>query len=106
MAESSLNGYKTLWEKEKLFVTRNFSFSRSVFKRLLLQTHKNQGLFGKGLKCLWSITVPFTNSSVQDQTVLNVNSSSSTLYGKLIHLGYEKKYKRATFGFLPQDKLH
>ena len=28
----------------------NFSFSRSVFKRLLLKTRKNQGLFGKGLK--------------------------------------------------------
>ena len=28
----------------------NFSFSYSVFKRLLLQTRKNQGLFGKGLK--------------------------------------------------------
>ena len=28
----------------------NFSFSRSVFKRLELQTRKNQGLFGKGLK--------------------------------------------------------
>ena len=24
--------------------------SNSVFKRLVLQTHKNQGLFGKGLK--------------------------------------------------------
>ena len=31
---------------------RNCSFSRSVFKRLLLQTPKNQGLFGKGLKTL------------------------------------------------------
>ena len=41
---------KTLWEKEKLLVTSNFSFSHSVFKRLVLQTHKNQGLFGKGLK--------------------------------------------------------
>ena len=27
-----------------------FSFSHSVFKRLVLQTRKNQGLFGKGLK--------------------------------------------------------
>ena len=27
----------------------NFSFSRNVFKRLVLQTCKNQGLFGKGL---------------------------------------------------------
>ena len=25
-------------------------FSHSVFKRLVLQTRKNQGLFGKGLK--------------------------------------------------------
>ena len=36
-------------EKEKLLVTSNFSFSHSVFKRLVLQTHKNQGLFGKEL---------------------------------------------------------
>ena len=28
----------------------NFSFSQSVFKRLVLQTRKNQGLFGKELK--------------------------------------------------------
>ena len=27
----------------------NFSFSQSVFKRLVLQTRKNQDLFGKGL---------------------------------------------------------
>ena len=49
MAESSPIGKKTLWEKEKLLVTSNFSFSLSVFKRVVLQTHKNQGLFGKGL---------------------------------------------------------
>ena len=42
-------GRKTLWGKEKLLVTSNFSFSHSVFKRLLLQTRKNQGLFGKRL---------------------------------------------------------
>ena len=35
---------------EKMLVTSNFSFSHSVFKRLELQTRKNQGLFGKGLK--------------------------------------------------------
>ena len=27
----------------------NFSFSHSVFKSVLLQSRKNQGLFGKGL---------------------------------------------------------
>ena len=50
MEESYPNGWKTLREKEKLLVTSNFSFSHSVFKRLVLQTRKNQGLFGKGLK--------------------------------------------------------
>ena len=37
------------WEKDKLLVTINFSFSHSVFKRLILQTRINQGLFRKGL---------------------------------------------------------
>ena len=41
-----------MWEKEKLLVTSNFSFSQIVFKKLVLQTRKNQGLFGKGLKAL------------------------------------------------------
>ena len=36
-------------EKEKLLFMSNFSFSHFVFKRLALQTRKNQGLFGKGL---------------------------------------------------------
>ena len=49
MEEGSSNGWKTLWEKEKLLFTSNFSFSHIVFKRLVLQTRKNQGLFGKGL---------------------------------------------------------
>ena len=50
MEESSPNGLKTLWEKEKLLVTSNFSFSHSVFKRFVLQTRKNQGLLVKGIK--------------------------------------------------------
>ena len=33
MTESSPEGQKTLWEKVKLLVTSNFSFSYSVFKR-------------------------------------------------------------------------
>ena len=33
-----------------MLVTCNFFFSQSVFERLELHTHKNQGLFGKGLK--------------------------------------------------------
>ena len=49
MVESYPTVKKTMWEKEKLLVTSNFSFNPSVFRRLLLQTHENQGLFGKGL---------------------------------------------------------
>ena len=33
-------------------IARNFSFSHSVFKRFVLQTRKNRGLIGRGLK-LW-----------------------------------------------------
>ena len=50
MEESPPNGLKTPWEKEKLLIISNFSFSHSVLKRLVLQTYKHQGLFGKVLK--------------------------------------------------------
>ena len=52
VAESSFKGYETLREKEKLLILSKFSFSHSVFKRLVRQTHKNKGLFGKGLGSL------------------------------------------------------
>ena len=42
-------GRKQYGKKEKLLLTSNFSFSHSVFKRLVLQTRKKIGLFGKGL---------------------------------------------------------
>ena len=69
MAESSPNGQKTLWEKEKLLVTSNFSFSLSVFKRPVVQTRKNQGLFGKGLKAYVTNINSFVASACQDLTV-------------------------------------
>ena len=48
MAESSSNRYKTLLEKEKLLVLRNF-FSHNVFKRLVSQRHQKVSLCGNGL---------------------------------------------------------
>ena len=46
---------KTLWEKEKLLVTSNFSFSHSVFKRLVSQECQKVSLCRKGLTSeLWS----------------------------------------------------
>ena len=51
-------GYKTLWEKKKLLIVSNFSFSHSVFERRVLRTPKNKGLFGKGLMVAWYIFSP------------------------------------------------
>ena len=41
-----------MWEKEKLLVTSNFSFSHSVFKRLVSQGRQKVSLCGNGLKKL------------------------------------------------------
>ena len=38
-----------MWEKEKLLVTSNFSFSHSVFKRLVSQGCQKVSLCGNGL---------------------------------------------------------
>ena len=49
--KSSKRVENTVGKKEKLLRLRAISpFSHSVFKRLLLQARKSQGLFGKGLK--------------------------------------------------------
>ena len=79
MEASSSNGLKTLWEKEKLLVTSNFSFSHSVFKRLVLQTRKNQGLFGKGLKK--KLTDGWTNGRTHRRTFARINGPCHELAG-------------------------
>ena len=80
MAESFPKGQKTLWEKGKLFVTNNFSFSYSVFKRLIQQTRKNQVLFGKGLISFlyyWhgSFLSHFSNSALSHTIPFFLNTS-------------------------------
>ena len=60
-----------MWEKEKLHVPSNF-LSHIVFKRLVLQTRKNQGLFGKGLtKC----HLMLVNDLTRDNTIRNPNET-------------------------------
>ena len=53
-----------MWEKEKLLNMSNLSFSHRVFRRLVQQTHKNQGLFGKGVTFHHKIPriLPFKNT--------------------------------------------
>ena len=50
---------KTMWEKQKLLVTSNFSFSYNVFKSCLLLVHQNDNLWSKGLKLqtVWLVHV-------------------------------------------------
>ena len=50
LEESYPNREKTLWEKEKLLVTSNFSFSHCVFKRLVSPGRQKVSLCGNGLK--------------------------------------------------------
>ena len=50
MAESSIKCVEKTAGKGEIPHHEQFSFSHSVFKTLILQTRKNQGLFGKGLK--------------------------------------------------------
>ena len=48
IAESSPKGYKTLWEKEKLLITSNFSLL-TVFSKDLYSRHvKTRACLGKG----------------------------------------------------------
>ena len=71
--------------KGELFVMSNFSFSHSVFKRLVLHTCKNQGLFGKGLKHLNKHEInSLPNNKILDQSNLkdfadnNINVTYAT----------------------------
>ena len=52
IAESSPNGSITLWEKEKLLVTSNFSFSHHVFTSLVLQTQNKSGKLSQDMPVL------------------------------------------------------
>ena len=54
--DSYLIELKTLWEKEKLLVTSNFSFSHNVFKSCLLLMCQNEYLWSNGL--YYSCLVP------------------------------------------------
>ena len=50
---------KTLWEKEKLLVTSNFSFYYNVFHSYIFLVRQNSGLCGNGLSNFqdhWNVT--------------------------------------------------
>ena len=55
--------------KEKSLFTSNFFFSHCVFKSLVLQTRKNQGLFGKGLSIFFYSKLHIKVIKTKDCTV-------------------------------------
>ena len=94
MAESSRNGWKTLWEKEKLLVSSNFSFSQGVFKRFVLQRRKIQGLFWKGLtltKILdWSKLKALADDKINvAEMITSVSERVENIVGKGENAGYQ-----------------
>ena len=83
MAEISHNGLKTLWEKEKLLITSNFSFSHSVLKRLVRPTRKNQGLFGKGLLYDKSLNVTILKAVADDNLTRSIARMTVSLIDRV-----------------------
>ena len=73
-----------MWEKEKLLVKSNFSFSHIVFKRHVPQTRKNQGLFGKGLNRRQNLRLTQIEAFADDKSNVTqvVFDRSETLWEK------------------------
>ena len=70
----------------------NFSFSLRVFKRLVLQTPKNKGLFGKGLifTMVAKITIDSTRRVNPSSTIQNFNDCERYNAGKVENAGNKR----------------
>ena len=65
-----------MWEKEKLLVMSNFFFSHRVFNRLELQTQKNQGLSGEGLKAFFYLVANPQGAKLKKNFFLSIKDSN------------------------------
>ena len=104
MVESFPDEQKILWEEEKLLVTNNFSFSHSVFKRLLLQTCKHQGLFGKGLTCIF----PFSDHifKTNENKFIFSSADAFNLDQSILSFGIEKIRTVIMKNKFPLNEMH
>ena len=73
---------KTLWEKEKLLIRSNFSFSHRVFKRLYCRHVKNRACLGKKDYKTVSLNTNFHSKLHQD----SANCRLDGFYGSLVML--------------------
>ena len=103
MAESYPHGWKTLWEKEKLLVTSNFSFSHSVFKRLVSQGRQKVSLCGNGLTSICKRIIfvhdqaAFFFSFLLSSKTLSIKHQKLELCRFLISKRGEKKAQKCVF---------
>ena len=75
MEEISLKGQKTLWEKEKLLITSNFSFSHIVFKRLVSEGASKDVI-------VWEWVKEKGNTQTDGRTHAGTHDISSLAYGQ------------------------
>ena len=94
-----LIGLKTLWEKEKLLVTSNFSFSHNVFKSCLLLMRQNEYLWNRGLgyNYLSSVTAFKLNQSkiLSLGKQLTIQSQVSQAYLRILEKTFWGKKENA-----------
>ena len=62
-------GRKRCWERRNCSLRAISPFPHSVFKKLVLQTRKSQGLFAKGLRCKVRSKLASLDNVDSDQTV-------------------------------------
>ena len=63
-------GWKTSWEKEKLLVTNNFSFSHDIFHSYISLVRQNVAFSGNGLKELVQDTCSSIISKVVEKFII------------------------------------
>ena len=73
-------GKKHCGKRRNCSLRASSPFFRSVFKRLVLQTHKNQGLFGKGLNAYMYIILLYFQFFSQFASTLEGDSCSRTSF--------------------------
>ena len=76
--------FENLLVKEKLLIMNDFSFSHTIFIRLVLQTRKNLGLFGRG-SSLYNMTI-FDRSKLKtfaDKNVCQTLKFALRMVGKV-----------------------
>ena len=77
MAENYQNGLKTLWEKDKLLVTSNFSFSLSLSKNLVTQGRQKVSLCGNRLTFKQTTRSTRSKASAEDKFEIGKNEVKS-----------------------------